>query len=957
MAEQNYNLSQLLKEINTGKRYPALSLIANNPEVAAVVSKFQRGREPLSYDQQGNRVLSPLDITYFQEISRNRATDLNDAETMLQMLPDLELSAQVLVSSILSPQDMMTTQLGYSCPDGILPPEIRASLTDKLGEYMEANYKIEQLLPVILRQSLMTHGSYPIAVLPENSLDRAINGNSRLSMESMSESFSADGDLKSCGILGNPGQSEGTSTSFGLRFEQLSTYQPKKYEAKLSMESLDPKFKEVDTFVRVIDNPDALKIPQITQKLRESKVMSLVKTKLSQQYAAEDQSMSDRVKEFRRMSDRQLEDSLYRTGSAKYKPVATMLTQDQISRRTIGEPLVMQIPPEAVIPAFMPNNPERQVGYFILIDMEGNPIRKTKNLDHYQNMGNRATSNFSQSFSSAVLQKTKMAADGFTYSNPHHFNIASKIYTEMVETDLLARLRNGVYGGNVEIGRKEEVYRIMLSRALQQQQTQLLFLPSELMTYFCFRFDDNGVGKSILDDMKMINSLRVVLMFSNVMTAMRNAIPMTEVNLKVDEDDPDPQATIEQMIHHIQRTRTPMLPVGLSNPVDVVDHITRAGYSFVYESVPGLPDVKVSTTEKSTNYVKPDTDLEQTLRRYSIMSTGLSPEAVDATFQAEFATSLVQNNLLFSKRVAQLQQQLVPQISELIRKIAINSETLLKELTDILEANFDKLKDLVTDDVKKLLDAKKEEGTDKENETEEKQKYLKGRIIKELLQVFLRTLEATLPAPSATTIQNQLESLKSFEELLTTCVDAWVNEDFLTNTVVGDMANEVTVFKSAIKAEFLRRFMAENGILPELSEITSAGINKEEQADLWKNNQSHMDSLMSNFGEFLKGRQKSKKKTDELIQKLGGVNDTPEAGGGDTGSSGGDDFDGGFGGDEDLGGFDNPDSTTDTTAGGDSGNSGSEETTPPAGEPEATPDQPTEGEKPEDKTGSTQEGE
>ena len=49
---------------------------------------------------------------------------IKDADLIFQLLPELVLVKQILVSSILSPKDLVSTEINYTNEDCDLPPEI-----------------------------------------------------------------------------------------------------------------------------------------------------------------------------------------------------------------------------------------------------------------------------------------------------------------------------------------------------------------------------------------------------------------------------------------------------------------------------------------------------------------------------------------------------------------------------------------------------------------------------------------------------------------------------------------------------------------------------------------------------------------------------------------------------------------------------------------------------------------
>lgn len=921
----------------SNKRFPALTLVRPDPALAATLSKLVPGQEAPLYGRDGNRETIVPNAHAFREQMDTTAQNIADAETAVQMLPDLELVFQIQVSSILSPKDMMTTELTYMVNEGLMAPEVSSALIQEAQLYFEQDYKIKPLLSKMLRDMLFQTGSYAAAVIPENALDDAINGHRNLSVESVADSVNPDGSMRPLGLLGaarrdTPRQERARA---GMAMEAFDAPAPAGFvDGRVTLEGvINQRGVGSETFLSVTDNPDVLKLPEVHHRLREKRILQSLTSRSKYRSFNRALEAHHSGKDSQVLTDRDLAALLYKDKQFSYKPITSLKTQEQLNRRTVGNPLVMHLPSESVMPVHVPGNPAAHVGFFVMLDADGHPIRKDPNSNYYQELGARLTS--TGSFPSAMMAKVRGMWSGFDPNRNDLFNFSARAYGSMVEQELLARLRNGLYGNGVAISNKEEVWRIMLARALQQQHTQLLFLPAELMTYFAFKYSDSGVGKSLMEDMKIINSLRSMLVFSNVMASLKNSVGRTQVKLKLDESDPNPQKTIELAIHEIIKSRAQYFPLGINRPTDLVDYLQRAGYEFVFEGHPGLPDVNVDFGEKNTSYVKPDDQLEDLLRKRSIMGLGLSPENVDAGFTAEFATSVLHNNLLLSKRVMQYQEQFTPQLSDHLRKVMLNSELLMKKLREILENNFEKLQANVTDKGKEML--KGTEGT-----------LVKAEIIDRFLQEFISNFEAKLPQPNTITLENQIAAFDKYSEALDKALEAYLSDSFYTSDLGGEAATHVTAVKAVLKAYFLRQWLAENGVMTELSALTTIGADGKPAVDIFGQQENHLMALGKSLTKLLKDLKPSIDKNDKTLSDAGvGTGSSSFGGGGEPSSGsdtgGGSDFD--FTGGADMGGDglgSEPDQTTATSTSETPG------ATEPGGETTATPAETDEEEEGED---------
>lgn len=868
--------------VNSGKRIPALSLVRDNPELAAMISKATSSLQPPKHTIRGSREITAPDSGHLNNVANKTARNITEAQTVLQMLPDTELAFQILISSILSPKDMMTLELTYAAPPGILPPTVTAAIIGIIKNHFDNTYKIKNKLPRILREIMAEKGSYIAAVIPENAIDEMINRNTSISLESYREALGGHGSLMgSMGILG-----EGTNSTkpkkttnfgnfmngIGLESLDLNGYQVHSVSAAPNVnlqfsDQANPGRKENIALecIHITDNPNVLRMPALEQKIRRDQMNSRLSFN---RYSVGMESFGNGRQQ--KLDDRTLTNLIYKPRKQGWKEMAAFKTQNQLGRRSVGIPLIMELPSEAVIPVYTPGQEEKHVGYFVMLDQTGNPIKADNFKDTYQDLSNRF--NFTTtSQSTNLINRLKQMTEGFNCQSIDHLDRTVRIYADMVEQDFLARLRNGVFPNGVSIARNDDYYRVMLSRTLSQQNTTVLFMPVEMVTYFAFKFNHYGIGVSLMDEMKILNNLRAITMFANTMTGIKNSINRIGVDLNLDEDDPDPQKTVELLMHEIMKVNQNAFPLGVDTPADIVNYLQRAQYHFKISGHPGMPNTNVEFSESNTNYAKVDQELEESLERRSWMTMGLNKEIVDNGFNQETATSVVANNLMLSRRVMTIQDQFNPLLTDHHLKIIRADETLLNELREELIASYEKL-DVNEAELKKLLGD---------------QVNVKAFVVERVLADFLEGLEISLPRPNTATLENQKNSLDQFIELLDVGIDAYINEEFFTDEIGGEISRNVDAIKKMLRAHFIRQYMAENGIMPELAAIVSLSDTNEPELNLWETQVDHIKKLAATLGDFVVKIDKSKTDNNNLVQGL--ANGSTD-GGGDGG------FGGGFGG-------------------------------------------------------------
>lgn len=861
------SLKKVIQAVNSQKKFPALQLVKANPEAAAVISKLFKPRDPGDFDLKDKQSYYNLNQGQIQAISDSIKNRINDNKNILQLFPDIELAIQILISSVLSPKDMVSTSLIYKAKDILLPAELTLKLHGIIETHLDVYYKFKDEMQEILRDTLFESGSYVKAVIPEGILDEVINQNSFLSTEALTEIFTAKGDVVNLGILGNPGEPSNRSAleSF-FNQDSVSVYNP-----KLHFEDDESLQQALENVVEVTDNFRLLKMPNVINAVNQSKLKNKLRTRRSNRLATE--ANSTKTTRETKVTDIELAGLMYKSNQIKSDEFVVIPGRNNAKRKSIGRPLVMKLPSESVIPVYIPGDESKHIGYFVLIDIDGNPVTLANSQDSVNALNGLtglANNQSGQSLSSLLIQKAKKNLTNAD-SVPTLDQI-TKVYTNILEKDLVERLRNGLYKTNVTVSNNNEIYRVMLARALANQYTRLVYIPAELVTYYAFKHFDNGVGKSYLDNIKVLCSLRAILLFAKVMAMTKNSIAITHVNMTLDPNDPDPQKTIEVATHDIVKMRQQYFPLGINSPVDLVDWIQRAGFEFSFEGHPGLPQTKFDFETKNLQHTIPESELDENLRKQTYMAFGLSPEVVDNGYSSEFATTVISNNILFSKRVLQIQDMFTKHLSDSGRKIVINDTLIMDELIATLKENEDQVQKFLTD--------------------EEKEAYTSSpdNFLEDLLERFIESMCIDLPKPDITSIETQMAAFDQYVESLDKTLDAWISSEVVTSDIAGEISSNIDSIKSILKNYFIRQWMSKNGFMTELNDIVTADEDGEPTLDIYQINQTHLEGLIKSATKFIAATQALREAANKDLENM-----NVEAGTMDTSSdtesdTGGDEF-------------------------------------------------------------------
>jgi outer membrane biosynthesis protein TonB len=899
---------------NSGARVPALRLTKSNPKAAALMSKLVSDQRVQRTTDAMNEQGTGMNLAGMRSIAHEGMQNVNDSETIRQLLSDTDLAAAILVSVILSPKDMVGIEVGYKSEltRWSLPHEVNNTLTNAVRKYFDEVYKIKPRLPTMLEDILFKRGCYPVVVMPENAVDDLIHGNGSVSMESIAAVLKKDGQIQSLGILGPTDTEKATTEAsakrgygggIGLALEHLLTHNPNKnWNSEVTFrfpEAKDVNHRSLNPGITVTDNISILKMPMVSEKIRQQKIHKLVGRTSS--LSAE--SIARRVGNPADMTANLHNNALL--GRTFHKPntsqvvVKEVKSQDKLKRRSVGMPLEIHFPSESVIPVHVPNQPHKQIGFFILLDAEGNPINRGMGINHYRQLGASLQSN---SFSSSMIQRAGLAMSDNSnlYNQGNGYATAAQLYGNMLERDLVERLRNGLVGNNVSIAGHEEIYSLMMARSMANQHTQILYVPVEYMTYMAFEYNPNGTGRSLLENTKIIDSMQANMLVGTVMGALRNAVGRTHVDIELDEHTPDPWKAIEQTVGEMQRINSNGFPLGTIDPLDIKDGLQRSQFEFSFSGHPKLPNMKVEYSEKNSNYQPPDSKLMEDLRKRRLMSFWLTPEMVDAAVGADFAASVANNSTLLSKRAMMIQQEFTPQVSAHLRKHAINSADLIDELVEIILGSF-------TEILKEFKDDEEIEMSGGEVVTKQELQdnaLIKAQFIREMIEDFIGGFSMTLPEPDTTKVENLGELYSKQSSFVEEALKAWISDDMMDDSIVGpEMASHVRVAAAQMKAYMLRDWQMKNGMLPELAALTALGEDGEIEVDLAEITAVHNEAIIGLLTTLITANKKAKEKAAKALEKAGveTSSDGSYSGGDSSGGDGGGFGDDGGSGD---GGFD-----------------------------------------------------
>lgn len=832
-------------------------------------------------------------LDYAQRVSNSSLQSALDAENIQQLLPDVVKAKQILISTILSPKDLITVNPVYNCDSEFLG-EVAVELLRIVEEDLDKNYRIKTKMKKHLEDMLFDYGAHISVIIPKSRIDSIINSDRSWSNEAYESVVKGNMIPISIGVLGDPDLTLAKLTGRQHSMENL-------YNAPVK-----PHVGSLDWGVTVTDNPDAFKLGEITRRWQEKRIEEAYA--INRTFSLEDRGLVIDKSALNRKIEKKKEDN---------RPLFSNRFYDRKLILDIGEnskedesydydetPLIYDIPPEAFIPAHEPSNPENIIGGFILTDpMTGQAIRKASIRDFYQNLQQGMSPTAGSSSQMLGRMRSTLLDYGYNSSGQENdMNTMLRIYTGIVEDDIKRRLKNGLNGDSAELTKNDEIYRIMFARSCAQQQTQLIYIPKRFLTYFTFEQDERGVGVSLLTATKTMASIRATVSMANFFATIRNSTNYRKYTLELNENDPDPDETVETTIHEISRATQQNMPMFEPNPTDIVNFIQNAGVSIEVTGHPRWAATKVDVQNNQQSNVTIDTEFTDRLQMEHMGALGVPAEAVNSSLDMEFMRNIIQNHLLFSKGAMRYQDDYTPQLTDDVRKYISANGDLLNRLKKIVHEKRTILKELGV--------------SDKNSDND-------------IVNHFVAKFSVTLPAPDLTKIDVQMEEFDKYNEALDKFLPSFISSDILgsdTAMQLGELGGNIDNLVNITRAYLQRKWLSEHGVMPELFDLIAETSEDEPATEIVEQHLLHHEALIKLLVPLVSKLTKRNNLVAEVVSKIGmeendnsdnSSSDNNDDGDGDgdgtgnddfdTGGDGGDGFDGGFddfgGGDDDLGGF------------------------------------------------------
>ena len=768
MASTSSRLHAIVRVLSNTKETastPAPSVLAAKPstltrsERANLIQRVATARDTM-HQMPNNDGL----ITLLQTVSRDVAARKITNEQIEATAPEILQAASIIIPLIMAPNELRHSATAIQCSLTQLSSDQQQKIGQAVTEYFDKHYQLQNRLPRYIKAAKYGEGAQPVLVIPTSELDRQFNDDTHafISTEALISQYERHSLF---GITSMPNDATTFSTE---AFGEICITATESLFAGIPGIELKPK-----SYDRQADAEKNKAIAQLAKRFLASEALALTD--------------NPGVAQANTLAQKKTEHHMRKTLDAAYRQKGTISLHGPDGAGSQGDPLVMELPAESVIPIFPPGSPNDHIGYFVALDELGNPIHVTREMANAIDLQHDNQDTFRSLFRAFGL------GDMTPIFGQQH-QLMTNVYQKVVEAYLKAKMGSAKMSG-LDIGSDNAVFRCMFTRYLRQRQTRLLFVPKDLMAYYCFKYNDNGTGRSKLEELQYILSLRITLLVCRQMTAVMNAMDRRKITTNLPAGY---RGNVMEYMNDVHRaTVRKMVVVPSLDPEEIQRTISGKSISIAVTNIPGAEDFNITNEANERTAVTIDTDLMQDVTNLLVLGLDLTPSMMNALNDAEYSRSVATNNLTLSRKIIQDQETLCYHNDQLVRTVAKYSGPLRDIIANIIKGEDE-------GDTERGVAAEKTGGVD--------------------VDTVIASLKTVLPRPSVAPDRAQFETLEAFIQQ----VDGMWAGAYPDDLANGDseVGEGIAFIRALVKAENIRQFINNSGLnnsinLPDINQMVN----------------------------------------------------------------------------------------------------------------------------------------
>ena len=605
-------------------------------------------------------------------------------------------------------------------------------------------------------------------------------------------------------------------------------------------------------YVRIIDDPEALRIGNLIEKRKKKKLHDIFEKSVLGKLLAKD---LDR--------ETALNGKMNRINNL---PILDITSHTTNYKEQYAFPFVIDVPTEAVIPICVPGNKKEKLGYFVLVDEYGKFIEASGYMvaNNANPSSNRLSVTYMAMYGEMPTESGIYSASGMGTGNGTFVNKAgmtdenmSKVFNYILDEMLKKKLEDmGIT--DMTIGKYTSIAQCMLYRLLAKKTTSLVFVPEKYVSYVAFDFHADGTGKSKIEDVIYMESLKIPFLTANILATMKNAVPIKKVKLTLDPKQKNTMQTI-MMIRDAIIRREKLTPTTW--PATVTSQIVAQNLS-IETTHPNSEGFSYTVEDTHHEIPKADTDFLEEINNSIITGLGVMPSALSESSEVQFAQSLATTNLHYARSIRKDQVILEDYATRYVKNHLTLSSALVYKIALILANENDN--DGASNDTK--VNIKKPKGNhdpamikpssaDDGTAVSIMAKRISTDTYMKVLKV-IDSIRVKLTPPDIAPDNAQYTILTETIKRINEYVDSIYPDDIVSFGNDQDLSNSLRIFKSTVKATMIREaasMIGFKGLISNVPEIDEFMLDK--------------TGVMLRTFEYFKGLDESIKRTVSAMTK------------------------------------------------------------------------------------------
>lgn len=722
---------------------------------------------------------------------------LQNIESLKMLTPEIEKAMKIYVGSILAPNDLQIGKVNIVVDVPDFEAEKNEALSQLFSDFFNEHYNLGTKLKPWLEDTLFRHGSKAIMVYPRDTNINFLNElmdienpeNAKAAAARVAATYSTENYDVSNESLGYEGLSAGvlnqtdiidsiTTEAYGVLYDDLSK------DPKIDSAAIEDFAVNFDTKAR----PD---INTIVKKLLAD-ADKYIKVSL---YPKAIQQVDPTA--INANLDEKFADNHFFGGTTN--PIYNV--NDQMGKKPYDYSGAIEFSPDAVIPVIVPGTPESHIGYFVITGGHSIPM---SNLN-----------------SPSSWQERSMSAAGRAYFGNNNvpylnqiahatgYDAVAKIFGLTVKTMLKNKLdAQGIMES--DILKYEAVTNCLFRHLLMKKKIGIVFVPESIMVYYRFDHRPNGCGKSKLEDLYSVISLRSTLMVASIMAAVRDSMDRQRITVPMDEKNVNPEQLLDTVREVWINKRAFKFD---ADPTRIGRELVNKSVAIIPTGVRGLPEsIKVESEDMKSSRVYPPKEFLEELSSWVVDGLGVPPAAMNQSGEHDYAITVATNNVYYSNDIRQCQAVTVKYTNKFICLYIKYSIALHRKIKEILHPQK----------TKQETKAEKEEAVGQDIGTittvaVPNKKNAMADVLKDDLFKILNNLTIVLPSPNVSTDKAHFKEIKEFAEFLDTVLNSVYPSDVMFGEVGSKYADATKAMRAVVKADLMREYVLNLGMFSDLT--------------------------------------------------------------------------------------------------------------------------------------------